>query len=611
MRFSARIIAGLGLAAALAAAGGRAAAADDAATTRFKLDPPLIAATRSPEPVTVWVAFRDKGEAGPEGVARALAVARATLTPRALARRVRAGVQPLVDERDIPLHAPYVEALVARGLAPFGASRWFNQVAVRVPGTRLLEIGALPFVARLREVERAARSADPPDTPEVASPAPAAGERAERAEAIDYGRTLAQLEQIALPALHDSGYAGTGVLICILDEGFNAHGTHETLSGVTIAPGFQRDFVEGDYDVTDPLNLTDYNHGTSVMGLLAAGLRGAYVGAAYGASYALGRTEVHASERQIEMVYWGMGAEWADSLGAGIISSSLGYTEFDAPDPSYLYANMDGHTTLVTRAAEIAASKGILVVNSVGNAGQMAWRYLVAPADANGDSLIAVGAVDSFGSPGGFSSYGPSADGRTKPDLAARGVGNPLIDPLGGPSGYTFGSGTSFAAPLVAGLAACLMQARPAWRPVDVIRALRETASRLSAPNDRVGYGIPNGVRALCWQPAASGRPSLPPSVPAAEILGPNPHRAEGPPTAVRFAAGGFLPGSNPARIEVLDVAGRAVRELWSGMLARGQCITVGWDGRDGATRAADPGIYFISLKVGGQVTAARVAVLR
>jgi serine protease AprX len=607
MRHPARIIAGLGLAAGLAAACDPAAVAADSATFRSKLDPRLMAATQSPEPVTVWVGFRDKGEAGPGDVARALALARAALTPRALARRQRAGVQPLVDERDIPIHAPYVAALAARGLAPFGASRWFNQVAVRVPGTRLLEIGALPFVAGLREVEHAARSADPPGTGAAAWPARVAGERAGRAEAIDYGRTLAQLEQIALPALHDSGYAGTGVLVCILDEGFNAHDTHEALSGVAIGPGFQRDFVDGDWDVTDPANFSDYNHGTQVMGLLAADRRGAYVGAAYGASYALGRTEVHASEHQVEMVYWGMGAEWADSLGADIISSSVGYTEFDAPDPSYVYANLNGSTTIVTRAAEIAASKGILVVNSVGNAGQMPWKYLVAPADANGDSVIAVGAVDDFGTPGGFSSYGPSADNRVKPDLAARGVGNPLIDPVAGPAGYTSLDGTSFSAPLVAGLAACVMQARPTWRPVDVIRALRETASRASWPDDRVGYGIPSGVRALCWQPASS----MPSSVPAAEVLGPNPHRADGPATAVRFAAGGFLPGSNPARIEVLDLAGRAVRELWSGMLARGQCITVGWDGRDGASRAAEPGIYFISLKVGGQVTAARVAALR
>jgi len=587
-----------------------AAAGDASEPALFKLDPPLLAAARSEDPVTVWVGFRDKGESGIEALAAALAAARAALTPRGLARRLRAGVSPLVDYRDLPLHAPYLEALAERGLAPFGASRWLNQAAVRLPGTRLTELAALPFVARVREVERMARSLDPGGGPGGPRPAPSPF-RAAGTAAIDYGRTASPLAQIGLPAVHDSGYAGNGVLICILDEGFNAHDTHEALSGVVLAPGHRRDFVEGDTVVTDYSSPLAFQHGTWVMGLLAGNKPGAYVGAAFGADYALGRTEVASSERQIEMVYWGMGAEWADSLGADIISSSLGYTEFDPPDPSYGYGDMNGRTTVITQAARIAASNGILVVNAVGNQGDQPWHYLVAPADANGDSLIAVGAVDQFGSVASFSSYGPSFDRRIKPDLAARGKDCPVLSATGGASAYETWSGTSFSAPLVAGLAACLMQARPAWRLVDVIRALRETASQAGSPDDRVGYGIPSGVRALCWHVPTGGLPSLPRSIPAAELLGPNPVRADGPPTQVRFAAGGFIPGSNPARVRVHDTAGRAVRDLWSGLLARGQCVTVAWDGRDNERRAAVPGVYFISLQVGGQLTSARVAVLR
>jgi subtilisin family serine protease len=230
----------------------------------------------------------------------------------------------------------------------------------------------------------------------------------------------------------------------------------------------------------------------------------------------------------------------------------------------------------------------------------------------SGDSLIAVGAVDASGVVAGFSSRGPTADGRIKPDLVARGKDSPLISPAGGPAAYETGSGTSFSAPLVAGLAACLMQARPAWRPVDVIRALRETASQVWTPDDDAGFGIPDGVRALRWDPSASPPgPWRPNAGPAAEVLGPNPLRAGGPPARIRFTAGGFIQRASPARIRVLDVRGRTIDHLWSGLLARGEYVTVAWDGRDDGRRMVDPGIYFVALEVGGRVAAARVAALR
>ena len=578
-----------------------------------KLGADLVAARQSPEIVTVWVSFVDKG--GPADLAEALGEARASLTPRARARRERAGVWPLVDENDIPVAPRYLDALSSRGLTPFAASRWLNRVAVRVAGTRLGDVAALPFVSRVITVATARRSPDPvsparprPDLPPFES-GPARGQR-DLGAAVSYGRSLSQLSQLQLPALHDSGYTGAGVLVCILDEGFTGHDTHEALRDQPIAPGHRRDFVDGDTTVTGSGGQI---HGAWVMGCIAGLKPGAYMGAAFGASWALGRTEKSGSESRVEMLYWGMGAEWADSLGADIITSSLGYFTFDTAATSYTYADMDGHTTDITRSTEIAASKGILVVNAVGNEGDKDWHFLIAPSDVNGDSLIAVGAVDEFGRVGAFSSFGPTADlpSRIKPDLSARGVDAQVVAPEIGPQGYEALDGTSFSTPLVAGLAACLMQARPSWRPVDVIRALRETASQAARPDNRIGYGIPSGAHALCWLGPGSGHPSLPPGVPAAEILGPNPVLAGGPPAQVRFAAGGFLPGSNPARIRVLDLSGRSLRELWSGSLARGQCVTVSWDGRDEERRQVHSGYYFLSLEVAGEVTTARVAWLR
>ena len=581
-----------------------AAAATSDSDWLSRLDPGLVAARVSEESLTVWVSFLDRGESGPAELARALGEARALLTPRARARRERALVWPLVDERDLPVAARYLDALAASGLRPFAVSRWLNRAAVRLPGTRLTEVAGLPFVARVRAVERA-RHADlrPERAPDArVEPRAAWPARAAVAGALDYGRSRAQLEQLNLPAVHDSGYVGTGVLVCILDNGFHGHDTHEALRDQVIAPGHRRDFVEGDTVVTG----AGLDHGTSVLGCLGANRPGAYLGAAFGASFALARTEIGFLDNRVEMLYWGNGAEWADSLGADIISSSLGYFDFVGNDSDYVYADMDGRTTDVSRFAQVAAAKGMLVVNAVGNQGNPGdpWHFLIAPSDVNGDSLIAVGAVDGSGRVGAFSSYGPSADGRVKPDLAARGVAIPVVAPRLGSAGYESLSGTSFSTPLVAGLAACLMQARP-WRPTEVARALRETASQAASPDQRVGYGIPDGAHALCW----SADHPLPRTVPAAEVMGPNPAVAGGPPAQVRFTAGGQ--GTNPARIRVLDLAGREVRDLWSGSLARGECLTVSWDGRDDGRRLVQSGCYFLSLQVAGVVTMARVAWLR
>jgi serine protease AprX len=569
-----------------------------------KLSPTLFqaVATAPRDTVSAWIEFADKGEQGPADLARRLAEADAALGSRARARRIRARVSPLVDYRDLPVHRAYLEDLEARGFRPYGASRWLNAVAVRAPAGTLIGLAALPHVGRMSLVPTARRSADPEATPRpLASP-----KRAGSRNAVDYGLTLAQLAQINLPAVHDSGYTGAGILICVLDEGFNNFDRHEALRDHVIPPERQRDFFRGIQSVQDTLD-QGLSHGTWVLGVLAGRRFGTYVGSAFDAEYALARTEVRSFERPQEMVYWGNGAEWADSLGADLISSSVGYTLFDSSASNYTYADMDGRTTIVSRAAQIAVSKGMLVVNAVGNDGQTSWHYLIAPSDVNGDSLIAVGAVDAAGASSPFSSYGPSADGRVKPDLAALGVSNPICVTYA-PDQYGTLSGTSFATPLISGLAACLMQARPQWTPQDVIRALRASASRADSPDDRIGYGIPDGIAALGYRPAT---PS-PPSRLELRSAGANPVVFSRGPALLSLTVPPDLCGRHGVW-RVLDLQGRAVRELWTGVVSCGLAspMTVSWDGSDDRGRGSPPGIYVVDFRMGGERVSLRLACLR
>ena len=393
----------------------------------------------------------------------------------------------------------------------------------------------------------------------------------------------------------------------MFDEGYNYFTKHDATRNIDVG-NRTRDFVRGGTVVQDTVAVPSiYQHGQWTLSCVGGNAPGTFVGPAFGARFALARTEDSGSEKPIEMVNWLMASEWADSLGANIISSSLGYFTFpDSAGTSLTYAQLDGHTSIITRAVEIAAAKGILVVNSAGNGGP-APQTLDAPADACGDSMLAVGAVDSNGLRASFSSNGPTADGRIKPDVMAQGVAVQLASASGAPSAYVSLNGTSFSCPLTAGVAACLMQARPRWTIVNLVHALKRTASQAGSPDNSYGWGVIDGLRALQWDTASvtPGGASL-----RFALLSANPMRSDTGPAVVRFGLPDGSPAS-PAEVNVYDTLGRRVRSLWSGWLNPGEWLTRPWDGTDESGHAVRSGLFFISFESGHHRSAIRLVAIR
>ncbi len=515
---------------------------------------------------------------------------------------------------DLPLNTTYLQAVAATGAEARQYSRWFNAVSVTATPAQVQELRDLPFVAAVRPVQALHRA------PDVDSPRPQAAGRP--AAAPDYGESFEQIAAVGVHLLHARDVLGQGVRVALIDAGFN---WRDHLAFAELHVIAERDFLNDDDDVGDELDepVTGNEvengqnlHGTEVLGVIGGYDPGRLIGVAPEVEYLLAKTEdARLDERGIEQDSateedrWIAALEWADSLGAQVVNSSVGYTTFD-DGTGYTYDDLDGATALTTRAAELAVARGIVVVASAGNEARQDWHYITVPGDGAG--VVAVGAVHPVNSVlASFSSRGPTADGRIKPDVVApgqqivtvngRGAGSPA-EPFSLQE-YRRLSGTSFSAPIVSGACALLLQLHPEWTPGEVADALRSTATDLgpAGPDTLFGWGLIDVAK-------ASGVEAIIPDRSLTAAPFPNP--AGGPSPTIHFPVA--LQTAEEVSLSLFDTAGDLVDRIEPRYLPRGgEYLAAGlapsWD----VPAHLSDGIYLYVLTGTTFRRAGKVAVLR
>lgn len=495
----------------------------------------FLATPGGAQPQTLFISFKDK-TGSPFSVSRP----EEFLSTRSVERRIKNNVS--ITEEDLPVNPDYLNALNGLGATIMHTSRWLNGAFISLPDSNLItQILQLSFVSDGKMMRK-----------------PALGKRFSLLES-KFGKTRSEMfgqtaetnslyglgeNQISMLGgtfLHQIGLRGKGVLIAVLDAGFSNANSIKPLDSLRVRNGIvaSRDFVNPGGDVYG-----EHSHGTNVLSTMASNLPGSFVGTAPDADYLLLRTENGFSETIAEEYHWVAAAEFADSMGADLITSSLGYSVMDDPAQSHTYGDLNGEITPITKGAEMAFSKGMLVLNSAGNEGSSSWQFIIAPAD--GKNVIAVGAVDSVKLRATFSSKGPSSDGRIKPDIATRGYLATVASTTGG---IMQGNGTSFSCPIAAGMAACLIQGNPERSVVELRQYILSSSSQYDLPDNLLGYGIPDFSKAHLLMRGTSG------DQPADErliYLSPNPVH--------NFITFGFYSTSNQdVEVCIFDLLGRKI----------------------------------------------------
>lgn len=468
------------------------------------------------------------------------------LSEKSIARRLKQNIA--INSSDLPVNPNYIDDVKALGVFVKNQSKWMNAIAISTnDDSRIIEIKKLSFVKEIiltldeasvkihstkfeveKETKLLSQNLSTEKMPTV----------------LNYGPSFFQVNQIGMDCMHNAGFMGQGMTIAILDAGFfkvdslpafDSLWTNNQILGC-------RDIVVG-----DTLVFEDFPHGMNVLSCMGGNLPGQLVGTAPKAKFWLLRTEDAFTETLQEEVNWLVGAEFADSVGADVINSSLGYSKFDGGIGDHYYSDMDGNTTIISNAADWAVGKGIFVTTSAGNAGGPPWFKITAPADA--DSALTVGAVDSAGVITGFSSRGLTFDGRIKPNTCARGSQAIVASTLGGITGA---SGTSFSSPITAGSIACLLQANPSATPVELIYAIQLSASQALTPDSIKGYGIPNFCKADSILGYVLSVNTIPANQESVLSVYPNPFNSN-------FVIDFYSAKKETILIELYDVAGRKV----------------------------------------------------
>jgi serine protease AprX len=503
----------------------------------------VIENSNQSEELLVWVFFSDKGENTQNYFNKPSTV----VSEKSLKRRAKVlSEDKLITQTDLPVNQKYIDQISSLGFQVKQKTKWFNGVSGWATISELAQFATLPFVKQLDIVYRFRKNnieeENVIDSHEeinnnVSKP--------QGTNSYNYGQSYTQLNQITVPQVHDLGYTGAGVTICMMDAGFDRWTTHQVFNSINVIATW--DFVDGDADVENG-NVGAGSHGTSTLSLIGGFYEGQLIGPAFDADFILARTEDIYSETPIEEDNWIAAMEWADGIGVDVTSTSLSYLDFDPPYPSYTWEDMDGQTARITNGADYAVSLGIFVANSASNSGYNAnHNTLGAPAD--GDSVMAIGSVTSSGDRSGFSSVGPTSDGRIKPDLMAMGS-NDYVACNSSNSCYSdFGSGTSWSCPLVAGAAALLLQVAPNLTPMELATVLKNTASNSTSPNNLYGWGIIDTYAAA--QLLVTGvNPNQTPEDYYILQNYPNPFN---PSTKIRFA----VPEKSQVRLSLYDVLGR------------------------------------------------------
>jgi serine protease AprX len=433
----------------------------------------------------VWVYLNDKGPVQSDRLQKRV---NENLTPRAVARRhLRGDPGRAATVADLPVYGDYIREIRDLGVTILRQSKWLNAVSILADSGDIEALERKPFVSKIEPVRVFQRAAPREDM--ALAKAGAGGSTTD----LDYGAATNQIEICNVPPLHAAGLTGEGVLIAMLDTGY-FYEQHRAFQNLQVVA--EHDFINNDgVTKNEPgETLSQQNHGSWVLSIIAGYAPGEIVGPAYGAQYALAKTENVASETRVEEDNWVAAVEWADSLGADVISSSLGYLNFD-DGFTYTLEDLDGSSMVTSIAASMAVERGIVVVTSAGNEGNdKNWPYILSPADGLG--VIAVGGVNSQGDRVSFSSIGPTSDGRIKPDIMAMGAGCTVAN-FTSDTGVSFLNGTSLAAPVVAGVCALLLQAYPGMTPQLLWEVLTATASNAAAPDNLSGYGIVNALAAF------------------------------------------------------------------------------------------------------------------